>query len=287
MMNYKLFVHIPKKNLIMLYSSQLLYIILFVSIFAYSCKSKKQLVKTTAPIEKTDTIVTVKTPDSNPVKTETYQFKNIEWNTFTAKVDIDVNTSAISLPISNFSGTLRMKKGEYVWLSVSVPFLGEQARVLVTRDSLKVLNKFNKCYILADYAYIQKFSNVPFSLEKLQSALIGNSTIDLGTAIFVKDSIGVTANVEDNATRNTIKALLNTLEIFENSVEDKIKKQDLKINYSNFNMLETTKIPYSLEFNTVHPQQATIKFDYDEPILNKQLSSDFNIPASYTNCQKK
>ena len=263
-----------------------IYILLSVSLFAYSCKSKKHLTKTT-PVAQNDTAAKVKTPDSNPAKSETYQFKTIDWSTFTAKVDIDVNTSAVSLPISNFSGILRMKKGEYVWLSVSVPFLGEQARVLITKDSIKVLNKFNKCYILADYAYIQKFSNVPFSLEKLQAALIGNPTVDLSSAIFIKDSIGVTANVEDNATKNTIKALLNTLEIFENAVEDKIKKQDLRINYSNFNMIESTKIPYSLEFNTVHPQQASIKFDYDEPILNKTLSPDFNIPASYTNCSNK
>jgi len=255
--------------------------------FAYSCKPKKNLTKTT-PVEKKDTVLVLKNREPIPVKAESYQFKNIEWNTFTAKVDIDLNTSAISLPISNFSGTLRMKKGEYVWLSVSVPFLGEQARVLVTKDSLKVLNKFNKCYILANYNYIQKFSNVPFTLEKLQAALIGNSTIDLAKAFFSKDSLGVvTANLEDTATKNTIKALLNTLEIFENAVEDKIKKQDLRINYSNFNMVESTKIPHSLEFNTVRPQQATIKFDYDEPAFNKLLSPDFNIPASYTKCQKK
>ncbi len=265
-------------------NNKLLYILFFVCLFAYSCKPKKHLTKTTI-IEKGDT-ARIKTPDFIPAKTETFQFKTIEWNTFTAKVEIEINTSAVSLPINNFSGTIRMKKGEYVWLSVSLPFVGEVARVLITKDSVKVLNKYQKCYILAGYPYIQKFSNVPFTLEKLQAALIGNATVDLSTAIYIKDSVGVTANVEDNATKNTIKALLNTLEIFENSVQDKIKKQDLKINYSNFNMIQSTKIPYSLEFNTINPQQATIKFDYDEPILNKQLSPDFNIPASYSNCSK-
>lgn len=283
-MNTRLFLILPKS----------LYIFLFISssLVAFSCKSKKKLAQsqsTTAQTAKKDTVSQTKTVETThpTAKKESYQFKNIEWNTFTSKLDIDVNTSAVNLPISNFSGTLRMKKGEYVWLSVSVPFLGEQARVLITKDSVKVLNKFNKCYILADYKYIQKFSNVPYSLEKLQAALIGNATVDIKNAEFKKDSAGITAVVEDAATLNTIKALLNTFEIYESAVEDKIKRQDLKINYSDFNMVDTVKIPFTLEFNTQHPQPASVKFIYEEPILNKILTADFNIPSSYTNCQAK
>ena len=74
-----------------------------------------------------------------------------------------------------FTGLLRMYRDSTVWLSVSA-FMGvENARILVTNDSVMMLNRVNQTYLAEPISSLMETHQVP-SLQELQSLLLGNGS---------------------------------------------------------------------------------------------------------------
>ena len=75
----------------------------------------------------------------------------------------------------SFTGSLRMHRDSTVWLSVSA-FLGlENARFLVTTDSIYMVNRVNQTYLAEPLMETcEVVSLPPTSVQELQSSLLGN-----------------------------------------------------------------------------------------------------------------
>ena len=72
-----------------------------------------------------------------------------EWDAFTAKVNLSVDLDGKGP--TKVGGTLRIKKGEVIQLSVA-PLLGiEVARVEITPSGVLVLDRVNKQYVKASF----------------------------------------------------------------------------------------------------------------------------------------
>ncbi|MCB0807539.1 MAG: DUF4292 domain-containing protein, partial [Bacteroidales bacterium] len=75
-----------------------------------------------------------------------------EW--FSAKFNLDL---IIDKKKNSFRGQLRMRKDSAIWVSFS-PALGiEMARLLITEDSVKFINRINKTYFAGDYRVVNNF----------------------------------------------------------------------------------------------------------------------------------
>ena len=55
----------------------------------------------------------------------------------------------------------------------------EAARIYISRDSIKILDKLNKRYLTQSYSYFTRFSDVPLTLEVLQNLFVGNQILEL------------------------------------------------------------------------------------------------------------
>ena len=92
-----------------------------------------------------------------------------EW--FTAKFNLDF---VIDKKKNSFRGQVKMRKDSAIWVSFS-PALGiEMARLLITSDSIKFINRINKTYFLGDYQFVNKFLGTNVDYDVLQSILLGN-----------------------------------------------------------------------------------------------------------------
>lgn len=97
--------------------------------------------------------------------------KEFKFNKLNAKLSVD---AVIDSTNNSFTVSLRMKKDSIIWMSISK--LGiEGARVIITKDSVKFLNRLKSQYFKGDYAYISKLLNTELDFEMLQSLLVGNS----------------------------------------------------------------------------------------------------------------
>jgi len=75
---------------------------------------------------------------------------------------------------TNLRGQLRIKNDSLIWISIT-PALGiEAARVLLTNDSVKFINRLNKTYFSGKYELIDSLLNTTIDYSLLQSMLVGN-----------------------------------------------------------------------------------------------------------------
>ncbi len=103
---------------------------------------------------------------SSNLKASEFKFDRLN-----AKLSADAEIDSSS---TSFTVTLRIKRDSVIWMSISK--LGiEGARVLITKDSVKLVNRIKNTFFVGDFAYISKIVNTDLDFEMLQSVLIGNS----------------------------------------------------------------------------------------------------------------
>lgn len=86
-------------------------------------------------------------------------------------------TSHSPFSVLRFTGLLRMHRDSTVWLSASA-FMGmENARFLVTNDSVTMINRVNQTYLAESISGLVETHQVP-SLQELQSMLLGSGSSD-------------------------------------------------------------------------------------------------------------
>src|SRR5205814_6932526 len=105
----------------------------------------------------------------------------------------------------NVTAFLRMFKDSIIWIDIHA-FLGiEGLRALITKDSVKILDKQNKLYTKRSIEYLQEVSALPVDLATLQDLLIGN-------AVFLDSNI-VSYSKSGNST-----SMLSIGKIFKNLI---------------------------------------------------------------------
>ncbi|MFK7949705.1 MAG: DUF4292 domain-containing protein [Saprospiraceae bacterium] len=95
---------------------------------------------------------------------------SIDFNWFSAKIKTNYKSEKES-----FSATLqvKMEKDKQIWIS-GQKFGFEGVRMLIDQDSIRIINRLEKTYQVADFSYIQKEFNLPANFEAVQDFLVGN-----------------------------------------------------------------------------------------------------------------
>ncbi|MCF8331506.1 MAG: DUF4292 domain-containing protein [Bacteroidales bacterium] len=75
---------------------------------------------------------------------------------------------------NRFKGNLRMLKDSIVWISLSPGFGFEVARFMVTKDSLKFINRLNQTYYLEEYSALKNLIGMDIPFRSFQNLLTGN-----------------------------------------------------------------------------------------------------------------
>lgn len=74
-----------------------------------------------------------------------------------------------------FRAQMRLKNDSIIWMSI-VPAMGiEAARVVMTADSVKLLNRMKKNYVLGTYPLLDSLMHTSINYNMLQSLLLGKS----------------------------------------------------------------------------------------------------------------
>jgi hypothetical protein len=95
----------------------------------------------------------------------------LDYQWFSAKVSTESDINGDKM---NFKTNLRMRKDSIIWMSIS-PALGiEVARMIVTPDSVKFIDKWNDKYYLGTHEFIEDKVNIELDFGMLQDLAIGN-----------------------------------------------------------------------------------------------------------------
>lgn len=251
-----------------------------------ACKAKKAAVAEPTRIENKST-----RSISELMKKNEFRF---EW--LSAKMNVDAETDGNS---NSLTVTLRARKDSAIWLSIS-PALGiEVARVLVTKDSVKLRNSLNKTYFTGDFNYLSKMLNTELDFEMFQSLITGNSVAfyeeDEKLRSTRIDNKYVLSTVRKRKLRKVLQDNINVKELFQIIWihPDNFRIDKLLINdptsgrsfialYSELQKIDTTNVlPMKGRFDITAEKKATISFEYSKVTLNTPQSFPFSIPESY------
>ena len=152
-------------------------LILMVAIAA--CRPAKKVQKLGNVITPKDTASALTNPPANAVDTAALirnvvsklDSQRINFKTFNAKVKMDYDGSE-----GNGQATVyvRMQKDSIIWLSLTGALGIEGFRVIITKDSVKLMNKLDKVVQFRSIQYLKDLTHVPVNFYDMQNILVGN-----------------------------------------------------------------------------------------------------------------
>ncbi|MGH2643496.1 MAG: DUF4292 domain-containing protein, partial [Chitinophagaceae bacterium] len=139
-----------------------------------SCHTEKKIIKTISvtPPEKPAVNHLKNSVLSSDFIVARLKENTIPFHTFSALAKLDITTPNGTQ--SGISTYIRMQKDSAIWISIR-PILGiELVRILITPDSLKVINFFKNTITLRSVDSLQQLFQIPFGFNALQNLIIGN-----------------------------------------------------------------------------------------------------------------
>ncbi len=248
-----------------------------------ACHRNKQIAGTvTPPVNTTPPPVAVTAAVDPNVSKMLAHIKNNElpFSELAAKLKTKVSSPSLN---QSFTTNIRWKKNEKIWMSMSIIGI-EGARVLITKDSIKIMDKINSKYILKPLSYIKQKTYVDLSFNDIENLLLGQLLFTDSTKTKYANNATNYALSSDGIRFLTSILLDKKSQLPTNIlITDKKYSQTVESTYSNyqlqmgkmFAMDRDLKIKSGLE-----TFQMTVKFQSIEARQN--LEYPFTINSGYT-----
>jgi hypothetical protein len=184
---------------------------------------------------------------------------------------------------------LRMRRDSIIWVSASLVGI-EGVRAVLTRDSVRVLNRLEKTYFTGGYDYLSKLLNVPVSFAQMQALLLGDYLpAPTGTTPKIATEEAGRQRVSYPLADVLVERLLqaNTGRVQQLKVSDDATKRNLTVDYSDFQPLdEQPNIPFA-HATFIQAQQpaagvVTAALNYTKVNAGRErLAFPFAVPKGY------
>jgi len=200
---------------------------------------------------------------------------------------------------TSLRGQLRVKYDSLTWLSFS-PALGiEAARVLLSDDSVKFVNRLNKSYFVGEYQVLDSLLNTTIDYSILQSMIIGNDITQYDVSKYKASIDGGLYRITIQERRKIRRVLkreeIDSKVLVQNIWLDpdnfRIKRIDIKelgddskkldVTYNKYVEIDGELFPSQIMINIVSQKSISINVDFIKMEMNEPLRFPFKIPNKY------
>lgn len=264
---------------------RILFILLsFILVFA-SCKPTKKI---QTAINKKDTVAVAVVDHA---KEDSIRFiddmyhailsNHIDYKTFSAKIDVDyVDADDKKYNVNAF---LRMYKDSLIWIDIHA-FLGIDAlKALISKDSVKILDKQNKLYTARSIEYLKEVSRLPVDLPILQELLVGNP-------IFLDSNIVSYTKFDNSVSLLSIgKIFKNLITINGDKLVQRIKLDDINelrnrtgdLTYDDYENKQGVNFSKTRKITFAEKKKLDLRLQFKQYNFNEDLTFPFSIPKNY------
>ncbi len=257
----------------------------FLILFLTSCKTQRSVIK--EPIKEYGADYLFEKLKENELK--------FDW--FSAKFSLDM---ILDKKNTSFSGQIRMCKDSIIWITLS-PALGiEAARLIITTDSVKFINRINKEYFVGDYFLVNNFLDSNVDFDVLQSILIGNDLTYYEDGKFrasydskeyhlvtmdrkkLKKHV-ITQQDEERIFIQNIFLSPETFKITQMKIKE-VKKENNKLEatYSDFYPVTDQLFPNHVTYHLTSDKIIDVDLDYSRIRINEPQQFPFKISSKYS-----
>jgi len=263
--------------------------LIILSLFIIALASCRPTKKIQTAINKKDTTAVVSinnhaAEDSLKYISETLQgirANHIDFQTFNAKVNVDyVDADDRNY---NVNANLRMYKDSVIWVSVNAIFGIEALRALITKDSVKILDKQHKVYTARSIKYLQEVSALPLDLSSLQDLLIGNPVFIDSVVTYANDNAVISLLSIGSAFKNlvTINASNNTLIHSKLDDVDITRSRTADLGYDDYETKKGKLFSTKRRISIAEKNKLDISLNFKQVEFNEEVNFPFSIPKNY------
>jgi len=200
---------------------------------------------------------------------------------------------------NSFNGQIRIRKDSLIWISLT-PMLGiEAARVMISQDSVKLINRLNKTYFIGDYEYVNRFLNTNIDYDLLQAVLLGNdlqfyengkfrASVDKGCyKLSTSERHKLKKHVRSN--QDDLKIFIQNIWLDPQSYKithtevKEIRRDNIKLesNYANFESFNGQLFPKEIKHIIWAENTIRMQADFSKIAIGIPQQFPFKIPGSY------
>jgi hypothetical protein len=246
---------------------------LTVMMFLFSCKVKKSPLLLNSKVE---ALVGVPKIDITPI------VKNqLNFTTFSTKAasNLRIDNKEYDVTLS-----IRIQKGEKIWISISAIAGLEIARAVITKDSIKVLDRINSEFLNKPFSYIHDFSNKQLDYLTLEALLVGNCVP------FTFNQNNDINNVNGNLSlKGKLKEINYQLNFNQDNkpvftqLSTEFEQQMLKVNTPSFEQITNQLVPTKVFLDSKSlRKQVQLTMEYSKTQMNLPIDFPFNVPKRFS-----
>tara|TARA_B100000900_G_C20552820_1_gene705488 strand:- start:386 stop:1129 length:744 start_codon:yes stop_codon:yes gene_type:complete len=206
------------------------------------------------------------------------QEKGAEVDWFTAQLKGQAQLNDKTYPIS---AQLRMRQDSVIWISVSAILGLEAARIHLTPDTVKLINRLNSTYFIGDIKELTKRYNLHLSFYEIQNVLLAKHNLSNSNTFRLLPSEQDYVLLADSDTVNyTLRLNSEFLPLEINSVQhDSIS---INLGYSSFVAVQEEWLPQNTDLQVLTPNNNLhFTYSYSKMLVNRSKKIKFSIPSSY------
>jgi hypothetical protein len=266
-----------------------LVILVIGSLIITSCRSTRKI--QSAIGTKKDTTIVETPPLTNPHEDSVRFMKNayskllsneIEFETFSAKINTDYQgADGKKYDVNVF---VRMKKDSIIWISVNGALGIEGMRVLIDKDSVRILNKLDKEYQVRSLGFLQEVASLPLNLHIMQQLIIGNPVfLDSNVVSYSTEGNNITLLSEGQWFRHLISMNNNDHLVLHSKLDDVdvLRSRTCFLIYSDYETGKGVKFSTNRNISVTDKTHLEVKLNFKQYDFNETLSYPFSVPKNY------
>ena len=272
-------------------------LVMFTSIYGSKHKNKMQKQKDQVVAVDVDTLGKCRLDFKNSKALTRYIRENeVKYNWLFLKSNV---TTMFEGEDKSFDAKVRLRKDSLMLITIELLSI-DFAKVLISKDSIKMVDYHHKKYFKGDFNYINDLLNADLDFNVIQSVIIGNS------AEFTEDDEKLKPVTDrenccymlsterkkhlrriEKGQEDVKKALqiitLNpdNFKITKNEFVDPLSNRSFIANYSNFKNADSLFAPYNVNIDIKAEKNMNIKIEYVRIEKDKAQKFNFSIPSKY------
>jgi hypothetical protein len=179
---------------------------------------------------------------------------------------------------------IRIQKDQMIWVSVNAALGIEAMRMLITPDSVKVLDRLKKIVRLRSVSYLQDEVHLPVDFKILQDLLVGNPIfVDTSRILYYKkEQAGLTLFSAGSVFTNylTLNAD-NTPQHSKLDDTDPMRVRTCDMTYGDYEQKDGFRFSAYRKVSVAEKAKVDIEFSYKQYKFNEPLNFSFSVPKNY------
>jgi len=222
---------------------------------------------------------------------ENVHYNHLTFNTFSARFSANTKFGNNDFV---FNGSLRIVKDSAIFISATLPILSEVARVVITPDSLKFLNRLEALYFVGNITYLNRLIGADLDYHILEAILMGNDPVHFSHSntkvANEKDAFVLTSNnrIPRNnpfaaPLENRMRIDTGSFRIRQNIFFDNPANRMVRTNYNAHTIVQEQSVPVEIEMFFSEPSNSLfVSMKLSGITIDSKVNISFSVPKGYT-----